>query len=251
MGIDLAAGRGITEVAVLHMDDGDSHPVFDAGSHQRVATDAEIVAAVVVTQPAVIAIDAPLTLPRAVMRGLLTARTAGTSGEGPFEGGGAPLAAPALASAVDGYTAASSPYTRAAERDPLWSALGIRPFPVSFLGGLTFRAISLLPHLRAAAPMAAIIEVFPSATLRQLGISKPERGKRPPKTARESRRSAQLSLSMYIEGIADPEDSLYGADLLDALAAALTGISYLHNDFQRAGDVAEGTIILLGSWPIV
>jgi predicted nuclease with RNAse H fold len=224
-GIDLAAGRGITEVAVLLMEDESRHPVFDASTYRQVTTDEEIVAAVAAAHPAVIAIDAPLTLPRAVVRGL------GVGGSLPND----------EALAVE---AARSPYTRAAERAPIWSTLGIRPLPVSFLGGLTFRAISLLPQLRTAVPGAAIIEVFPSATLRCLGIKSQTAGTKAGKAAEATRRIVQRGLLAHIDGIAAPENIVYGADLLDALAAALTGVMFLRGRYIVAGDVAEGAIVL-------
>jgi|SRR5579872_5080214 len=227
VGIDLAAGRGITEVAVLIAEAG-SCPVFDAASHRRVATDAEIVAVVSAAQPAVLAIDAPLTLPRAVMRGLA---------------GGADVGA--LPAAPTDASAGDSPYTRAAEHDPIWATLSIRPLPISFLGGLTFRAITLVPRLRAAAPLADIIEVFPSATLRQLSITQSAAGGKATKTTEASRKLVQRGLRQYIEGVASPEHKLYGADLLDALAAALTAVAYLRGEYLTIGDPEEGAIILL------
>src|SRR5262245_36863746 len=153
VGIDLAAGRGVTAVAVL--DDvevaGDARPRFDLARHQAVQTDEEVVQATVSAQPVVVAIDAPLSLPTAVVAAL----------QASLHSAQARCVRPADE---------QSPYTRAAERDPLWGRIGLRPLPVSFLGGLTFRALTLLPQLRARLPHAAIIEVFPSATLRVLGI---------------------------------------------------------------------------------
>lgn len=241
-GIDLAAGRGVTELAVLVVAGEGRHPVFNPSSHRPVATDTDIVAVVASTSPAVIAIDAPLTLPRAVMRGLASGSPSPDAQK------------PAREQEPDTRMAhldGGSAYTRAAERDPIWSTLGIRPLPVSFLGGLTFRAISLLPLLRAAAPEAAIIEVFPSATLRWLGMARPAQTARATqrrgasKTAETYRRSAQLILQKHIAGVSAPDDQLYGADLLDALAAALTGVRYLNGNYVAVGDDAEGIIVLL------
>lgn len=226
-GIDLAAGRGVTEVAALVVGSGSRQPAFHPSSHRLVVTDEDIIAAVTDIAPAVIAIDAPLTLPRAVMRGLTHHSQEHDSYVAHLAGG--------------------SCYTRAVERDPIWSTLGIRPLPVSFLGGLTFRAISLLPRLRTAAPKAAIIEVFPSATFRRLGMAQPARvapRRGSGKTTEAYRRGAQLILQRRIAGIPSPDDKLYGTDLLDALAAALTGVGYLHRAYIAVGDEAEGTIIL-------
>src|SRR5262249_17320651 len=152
IGVDLAAGRGVTALAALDVPEDETMPPrFDRARQCEVHSDAEIIDAVASVQPAVVALDAPLTLPAAVAVALhptlfFPSRVREESGE------------------------RSNPYTRAAERDPLWGQLGLRPLPVSFLGGLAFRAIVLLPQLRARLPEAAIIEVFPSATLRLLRI---------------------------------------------------------------------------------
>lgn len=225
VGIDLAAGRGITEVAALVLEDESRIPVFDAASYRKVTSDDEIAAVVATVRPDVVAIDAPLSLPRAVMRGLTPQSHDSVSQSSP---------------------AATSPYTRAAERDPIWSTLGIRPFPVSFLGGLTFRAISLLPRLHSVAPQAVIIEVFPSASLRCLDITHPAPARKALKTTEASRTIVQDGLRIHIHGMAPSDEELYGADLLDALAAALTGVAFLRGEYIVAGDVSEGTIVLPG-----
>lgn len=220
-GIDLAAGRGVTEVAILFTAEGGDLPTFQAERYREVITDDDILAAITLAAPAVIAIDAPLSLPVSVARSLTSA------------------------SAAIVETAATSPYTRAAERDPRWKTLGVRPLPVSFLGGLTFRAISLLPRLRAAAPASEIIEVFPTATLRLLDV-RPLEGqqKRLSKTTVAMRTAAQQGLTRWITGIPPVESALLGADHLDALAAALTGIMYLQGRYEALGDADEGQIIV-------
>jgi predicted nuclease with RNAse H fold len=217
VGVDLAAGRGTTEVAALLLRPGD-RPIFLVAHHRAVVTDADIVAAVADACPSVVAIDAPLSLPR-------------------------PVHAAVLGETYDGPSA--SPYTRAAERDVLWSQLGIRPLPVSFLGGLTFRAIVLLPGLRAALPATALIEAFPSGTLAALGISRVTSGtsKRGKATA-DVRRTVQQGLSRWIAGLPNPSDMLLSADLLDALAAALTAAAYSSGSYCTAGDPAEGQIVV-------
>ena len=226
-GVDLAAGRGATELAVLAIDDAAARPRFDARDHVTVSTDEEIIGVIAGVSPAVVAIDAPLTLPRSVAAAL---------GVGNRDNEGA-LVSPS-----------TSPYTRAAERSPLWKELGVRPLPVSFLGGLTFRAIALLPALRAAAPAAAIIECFPTATLRQLGVTTcapvAPREARIAKTSAAARTAAQRTLARWINGIPNPEAAMLSADLLDALAAALTAAVYASGDYLAAGDVDEGQIIV-------
>jgi predicted nuclease with RNAse H fold len=217
VGVDLAAGRGTTEVAALLLRPGET-PAYLAEHHRAVATDADIIAAVTGACPSVVAIDAPLSLPR-------------------------PVHAAVLGELYDDPSA--SPYTRAAERDVLWSQLGIRPLPVSFLGGLTFRAIALLPRLRAALPATALIEAFPSATLAALGISRSTAGtsKRGKATA-DARRAVQQGLSLWISGLPDPPGLLLSADLLDALAAALTAAAFASGTYCTAGDPAEGQIVV-------
>ena len=199
VGIDLAAGRGVTEVAALEVaalevaapPDEASRPLFLRAAYHPVQSDAEIVGVVAAIAPTVVAIDAPLSLPAAVMRALdLTPRPPLPQGEGE-----------------------ASPYLRAAERDPIWGQLGMRPLPVSFLGGLTFRALVLLPRLRATLPDATIIEVFPSATHAVLyekapGTDQPtlraQREKRGAKTTTTTRRQRQITLARRIEGIPTP-----------------------------------------------
>jgi predicted nuclease with RNAse H fold len=224
VGVDLAAGRGVTAVAALRLREA-GLPAFEPTEQGVLATDAKIVTAVASFCPIVVAIDAPLTLPHAVTAALL---------------GSVP---PASAEPVDPLQA--SPYTRAAERDPLWSRLGVRPLPVSFLGGLTFRAIALLPRLRAALPGAAIVEVFPSATLAALGIARSQPGgPRQRKNTPTARLAVQQALARLIAGLPAPVPEPLGADALDALAAALTAAAYASDEFLLAGDPAEGQIVV-------
>ena len=223
VGIDLAAGRGTTEVAALRLNAGDLLPVFDPTAHRAVQTDEEIVGLVATVRPAVIALDAPLSLPAAVAAAL--------------RGEVAPL---------QGSTD-NSPYTRAAERDPLWVRLGVRPLPVSFLGGLTFRALTLLPKLRARQPTAAIIEVFPTASLCILGIRPAALAggaRRPAKSSDAARTAVQQGLRALVAGIPAPDAHLLGADLLDALAAALTALAHERGASVAVGDPVEGQIVL-------
>lgn len=220
-GLDLAAGRGRTALAVLETSAAiDGPPRLVAISPSLVA-DSQIVAAIVTEQPAALAIDAPLSLP---------ARVA------------AALRLPVAESAA---LADASPYTRAAERDPIWRALGVRPLPVSFLGGLTFRALTLWPLLRAALPDAAIVEAFPSGTFAALGIRAPNsEGRRPSKSTPQARASVQAGLRAHIGDMPDPASELLDADTLDALACALTAAAFLRGAYRSAGDAAEGQIVL-------
>lgn len=226
-GVDLAAGRGTTEVALLELVDGAALPIFRAQAHRAVTSDEEILAVLAGARPAVIAIDAPLTLPRMVADALRRdGRATGASAGRPD-------------------ASASSPYTRQAERDPIWAELGLRPLPVSFLGGLTFRAITLVPKLRALLPESAVIEVFPTATLRALGVGPTMEGtKRGAKTSIAARAATQQGLARYIAGLPSPARELLGADLLDALAAALTAVACTSGQFRVIGEADEGQIVL-------
>ncbi len=207
-GIDLAAGRGITAVALLTEDDPPSHVAEFA---RPVATDAEIVALLGVAAPTIIAIDAPLTLPASVQAALF----------------GAPL------------PEVERVYTRAAERDAVWGRLGVRPLPVSFLGGLTLRALVLVARLRLAMPDTRIIEVFPTGTLRALGLPPPP-GR---KTAPAARAAAYELLARHIR-LLPPAPEPLGADVLDALAAAYTAWLHRRGDTLAVGDASEGQIVL-------
>jgi predicted nuclease with RNAse H fold len=215
VGIDLAAGRGVTALAALAVDQGEPARL-DALTYPK--TDDEITADALRLRPAVIAIDAPLTLPGPVAAALTG-----------VEWGGQP-----------------SPYTRAAERDGLWRELGVRPLPVSFLAGLTFRAIPLAARLRAALPETTIIEAFPTASLRALGIKSPGEGP-VAKTRPEARRAAQSALSAWVRGLPPMYEAseALDADALDAVVAALTALAHSRGLTRAAGDPAEGCIIII------
>ena len=221
VGVDLAAGRGITAMATLTV----AAPAAESDaltlrSLVHAPDDAAIIAEVMRWEPRVIAIDAPLSLP-------------------------APVAA-ALAGRLPDANA--SPYTRAAERDQIWSRLGVRPFPVSFLGGLTFRAIPLAARLRDAAPACQIIEVFPSGGLAALGLRKPStRGQpRPAKTSPEAQRLTQGALARIIAQLPIPREDAppLDTDSLDAIAAALVAALFSQGHAERIGDEREGNIVM-------
>lgn len=245
VGIDLSAGRGTTEIACLSLASFDSMPVLDTLKYQPVVTDAEITEAIASYRPAVVAIDAPLSLPAQVVRSLTA-----LGPRGPEHGRLGLFSRDEHIVAMPGPPV--SPYLRAAERDPVWSQLGVRPFPVSFLGGLTFRAIALLPALRTALGETPIIEVFPSGSASALGLhprdsTTTSRVKRLTKTSPPARAALQQALSSHITGIPavrEDESEPLGADLLDALVAALTAVAYLRRTFIAIGDPAEGQIVL-------
>jgi predicted nuclease with RNAse H fold len=227
-GLDLAAGRGRSALAALDLDTVSGRLQYVAHQHPE-GSDAEIVEALCALGPEVLAIDAPLSLPAMVAAALSIP------------------GAPRLSMLPDD----ASPYLRAAERDPLWRRLGVRPLPVSFLGGLTFRALVLLPRLRATLPETAIIEAFPSGALAALGITRSDDGEhsgpRRAKTTAEARAAVQRGLARYISSLSGlPERTAMplDADHLDALACALTAAAYLRGTYDAAGEVAEGQIVV-------
>ena len=227
IGVDLAAGRGVTALAALRLTmlDGRRAPVaLSLLGIVHPPDDDAIVAEAAHTQPAVIGLDAPLSLPAQV--------AAAVRGASPPLGG----------------AGNASPYTRAAERDPIWSRLGVRPFPVSFLGGLTFRAIPLATRLRARMPASQVIEVFPSAALVALELRAGARRGQPrqAKTSLDGRRATQNALAVYVSGMAPATGQRppLDADSLDAIAAALTAAAAVVEAVQAIGEPSEGCIIL-------
>ncbi len=215
-GIDLAAGRGATAIASLMLPGHDTVPALHELVREDIATDDDILASIARISPRVLAFDAPLSLPMPV------------------------------AQAIRGEPQTKSfpsPYTRAAERDPAWTKLGVRPLPVSFLGGLAFRAISLLPRLRSIVPDAAIIEAFPTGALRSLGVRVAADRKRT-KSSVSVRAAVQQSLTLLVQALPSPDEELLSADQLDAIAAALTGVAFLQGRSTAVGDPAEGQIYL-------
>lgn len=220
-GLDLAAGRGHTALATLDLAGGKLESPRLVAISSPLVTDADIVAALAAQQPAVLAIDAPLSLPAPV------------------------AAALGLLATDEALDAGTGPYTRAAERDPVWRTLGVRPLPVSFLGGLTFRALALLPLLRATLPETSIVETFPSGVLASLGVRVPPReGRRQAKTTPQARAGVQAGLHARIHGLPDPATDLLDADSLDALACALAAAAFLRDNYRAAGDRHEGQIVL-------
>lgn len=221
VGVDLAAGRGTTSLAALTLASSGAAPGRVAlRSLDHAPDDDAIIAEVARERPGVIALDAPLTLPAPVAAAL--------AGQAPSPG--------------------ASPYTRAAERDPIWSRLGVRPFPVSFLGGLTFRAIPLAARLRETLPTSQIIEVFPSGALAALGLRTPSaRGQsRQPKTSLDERHHTQSVLARIIAELPAPGEggAPLDADSLDAIVAALVAALFARGHAERIGEEREGVIVM-------
>lgn len=219
-GLDLAAGRGVTALAALRLED-DGSVRYDAEEQCHLTTDEEILQALTRLRPRVLAVDAPLSLPHAVIS--------------------------ALGLHVADTPTRGSPYTRAAERDPMWSILGVRPFPVSFLGGLTFRALVLASRLRAAHPDIVLVETFPTATFRAMGFTTNAPGeRRPRKSSAEPRAALQRRLAESIFGVPPPDERLLDTDSLDAIGAAIAALAFDRGVYRAVGDVTEGQIILPG-----
>lgn len=217
-GLDLAAGRGVTALATLSLGD-DSAFQYLSEEQLQLTTDEDILHALGRLRPHVLAIDAPLSLPRAVAAALWA-----HDGDTPTRG---------------------SPYTRDAERDPIWPSIGVRPFPVSFLGGLTFRALVLAARLRAAQPEIAIIETFPTATFRILGLgADAQEGRRPGKATPAARDALQRRLADCIPGVPSPDEQLLDADSLDAIGAAIGALAFDRGKYRAVGDPTEGQIIV-------
>lgn len=226
IGIDLAAGRGVTALAALSL-----LPSTDAGAltSLRLARqsyppdDDAILVECARLAPVVIGLDAPLSLP-------------------------APVAAALCGRTLASDSIGASPYTRAAERDPIWSQLGVRPFPVSFLAGLTFRAIPLAARLRDQSPDCQIIEVFPSATLALLALRPPTPRGQPHqrKSTPSVRQTTQHALAPFIAGLEEvaPDHPPLDTDMLDALGAALTAAAAALGAALAIGDPDEGCISL-------
>jgi predicted nuclease with RNAse H fold len=197
------------------------HPPLTLIRQQIAASDDDLLAFVSAAMPSVLAIDAPLSLPASVV------------------------------AALAGETAPphTSPYTRATERDPIWQTLGVRPFPVSFLGGLTFRAIVVAQRMRQRYPKVTVIEAFPTAAFAILGLRISAQGaiRHVRKSSPEARRHIQQGLASYVAGLPVPDDTLLTADTLDAIGAALSAYAFVIDCYTAVGDASEGQIILPGS----
>jgi len=102
-----------------------------------------------------------------------------------------------------------------------------------------------VPQLQALLPESEVIEVFPAATLRVLGVRPTVKDtKRGAKTSIAARTATQQGLTRYIAGLPSPAREPLGADLLDALAAALAAVAYNRGQFRAIGEANEGQIVL-------
>lgn len=117
------------------------------------------------------------------------------------------------------------------------SALGIGCYYTtkrSIIKGMVYRAIALKEKLEEQG--FAIIEVYPYASKMRLF------GKLPPKTTVAGRRALQARLCHLIPALPLPQEALLPHDTLDALLAAYTGVLYLKGQTEVLGDPAEGLL---------
>ncbi len=180
------------------------------------ATDGDILAETVRLAPAVIALDAPLTLPGAVAAALA----------------GAP------------WSGHDSPYTRAAERDPIWRMLGARPLPVSFLGGIDVSRDSAGGASARGIARCDTDRGVPDSDAAGVGARSAGDGLGA-KTVVDARRATQSTLAAWVAGLPSVEAGPLDADALDAVAAALTAASFVDGAGAAVGNPTEGCIIVM------
>jgi predicted nuclease with RNAse H fold len=117
------------------------------------------------------------------------------------------------------------------------SALGIGCYYTtkrSIIKGMVYRAIALKEKMEERG--FAVIEIYPYASRRRLF------GKLPSKKTVDGRRALQEELRHLIPAIPSPQESLLSHDALDALLAAYTGVLYIKSQTEALGDPAEGLL---------
>jgi predicted nuclease with RNAse H fold len=117
------------------------------------------------------------------------------------------------------------------------SALGIGCYYTtkrSIIKGMVYRAIALKEKLEGRG--IAVIEIYPYASRRRLF------GKLPRKTTVAGRRAFQEKLRCLIPAIPTLQESSLSHDALDALLAAYTGVLYIKGQTRALGDPAEGLL---------
>jgi predicted nuclease with RNAse H fold len=180
--------------------------------------DERIVGLLVEAGPDVVAIDAPLNLPHAVM-----CQDRDCSRCFPPDG------------AYPSYT------TRKLERKERWSdpPSARPPMPMVMVAGIAFRAIFLRRLLEREG--IRVIETWPAGVLRQMQNA----------PSRSSRLDAAARARLLLGSVDDPGRRLQQPDLLldvaDAVAAALAAYAFATGQFQSIGDDAwadEGAIIV-------
>lgn len=119
------------------------------------------------------------------------------------------------------------------------SALGIGCYYTtkrSIIKGMVYRAIMLKEKLEEQG--FPVIEVYPYASKVCLF------GKLPRKTTVAGRRALQARLCHLIPALPLPQEVLLPHDALDALLAAYTGLLYIEGQTAVLGDPAEGLIYI-------
>lgn len=104
----------------------------------------------------------------------------------------------------------------------------------SIIKGMVYRGIRLKEELSSRG--FVVIEVYPYASKVRLF------SRLPPKGTAEGRKALQRHLRQLIPVLPPPEERLYSHDLLDALVAAYTGYLYLQGKTEPLGEEAEGLI---------
>jgi predicted nuclease with RNAse H fold len=201
VGLDLTASpEKATAYAVLTKE-------MDIVAEGFVTDDEEIIALAEEQRPALVAIDAPLSLPL----GLCCLEESCTC------------------------RPASSRKGRRCERE--LSALGIGCYYTtkrSIIKGMVYRAIVLKEKLEGQG--FAVIEIYPYASRVRLF------GRLPRKTTVAGRQALQKGLRCFIPAIPSSQEWLLSHDALDALLAAYTGVLYIEGQTRALGDPSEGLL---------
>jgi len=172
-----------------------------------VTSDEEIIALAEEQCPALVAIDAPLSLPL----GLCCLEESCTC------------------------RPVSSRKGRQCERE--LSALGIGCYYTtkrSIIKGMVYRALAIKQRLERS--RFTVIEVYPYASKLRLF------GPLPPKATVAGRRALQEGLCRLIPSLPSTQETILSHDTLDALLAAYTGILYIKGQTEALGDAAEGLL---------
>lgn len=185
--------------------------VLDAELYLRdralLGSDEEIVAFVEAHRPALVAIDAPLSLPLGLC---CLEETCPCQPVSPRKG-------------------------RQCERE--LSALGLGCYYTtkrSIIKGMVYRGIRLKAELQRRG--FTVIEVYPYASRVRLF------GPLPKKTTVAGRRVLQEGLRRLIPAMPSPQENLLSHDTLDALLAAYTGSLYACGETDALGDPSEGLL---------
>jgi predicted nuclease with RNAse H fold len=201
IGIDLTTSpKKKTACAVL-----DTEPHLQ--DRVSLGSDEEIAAFVEAQRPALVAIDAPLSLPLGLC---CLEETCSCQPASPLKG-------------------------RRCERQ--LSTLGIGCYYTtkrSIIKGMVYRGIRLKANLERRGH--TVIEIYPYASKVRLF------GPLPKKTTGAGRRALQALLQRLILSVPYPREDLFSHDALDALLAAYTGFLYDCGQTEALGDSAEGLL---------